>query len=76
MNSCIYNSFYLYLIIMTAIYIIKPKFLFYNNDKNKCLFKKFGCGKNKTILSIHILSIILAIFIYFVSLFFSKLENK
>ena len=66
MNDCILNSFYVYLIIMILIYLIKPEFLFYNKEK-KCLFKSFGCGKNKTILNIQILSIVLSIFTYFLT---------
>jgi len=66
MNDCILNSFYVYLIIMILIYLIKPEFLFYNDGK-KCLFKSFGCGKNKTILNIQILSIVLSIFTYFLT---------
>ena len=75
MNSSLLNSFYIYLIIMVSIYIIKPEFLFYQTQNDKCLFRKFGCGKNKTIFSIHIISIILAIIIYFITYFLSKLEN-
>jgi len=74
MNECILNSFYVYLIVIISIYVSKPEFLFYNED-NKCLFKKFGCGKNKTIISIHILSIFLSIIVYFLTFFLLKLEN-
>jgi hypothetical protein len=64
MNECILNSFYVYLIVMVLIYLIKPEFLFYY-EEDKCLFKNFGCGKNKTIINIQILSIVLSILIYF-----------
>lgn len=74
MNDCIINSFYIYLIVMISLYICKPDFLFYNQN-NKCLIKGFGCGKNKTIISIHILSIFLSIIAYFITLFLLKLEN-
>jgi len=74
MNDCITNSFYVYFIITISIYICKPPFLFYN-ENNKCLFKKFGCGKNKTIISIHILCILISIITYFVTYFLIKLEN-
>jgi len=74
MNECIINAFYIYLAIMIAIYITKPETFFYHNEK-KCLFKTFGCGKNKTILSIHIVSIILSIITYFMTFFLLKLEN-
>ncbi len=64
MNDCILNSFYVYLIVMVLIYLIKPEFLFYY-EEDKCLFKNFGCGKNKSIINIQILSIVLSILIYF-----------
>ncbi len=66
MNECILNSFYMYVIVMTLIYLIKPQFLFYN-EGDKCLFKDFGCGENKTIISIQLLSIMLALFTYFLT---------
>ena len=68
MNECILNSFYVYIIVMVLIYLIKPSFLFYN-EGDKCLFKNFGCGKNKTIINIQILSIVLSIFSYFLTRF-------
>ena len=64
MNDNIINSFYVY-------FIIIPEFLIYE-DKNKCMFKQFGCGKNKTIINIHLLSIILSIIIYFLTRFLNK----
>ncbi len=66
MNSYILNSFYTYLIVMIMIYIIKPNIFFYTQD-NKCYFKSYGCGKNKTIINIQIFSIILSILTYFLS---------
>ena len=74
MNECITNAFYIYLAVMIAIYITQPSLLFYHK-KYKYLFKKFGCGKNKTILSIHIISIFLSIITYFITYFLLKLEN-
>ena len=73
MNECILNSFYIYLIVMILIYFIKPSFLFYN-DGDKCLFKNFGCGKNKTIINIQILSIVLSILTYFLTRFLISLN--
>ena len=63
MANCLSNAFYLYLVSMILLYLVKPNFLFYNKGK-KCLFKKFGCGKNKTVFSIHIISLVLAILMY------------
>ena len=71
MNNCILNAFYMYIIFMILIYYIKPSFLFYNKG-NKCLFKNFGCGENKSIITIQILSIVLAIFTYFFTRFVSS----
>jgi hypothetical protein len=74
MNECITNAFYIYLAVIIAIYITQPPLLFYHKEK-KCLFKKFGCGKNKTIFSIHIVSVFLSIITYFMTHFLLKLEN-
>ena len=63
----------MYIVVMVSLYISKPSFLFYNEEE-KCLFKSFGCGKNKSILSIHILSILLSIFIYFLTFIIIKIE--
>ena len=65
MNENISNSFFIYLVFMVIIYLLKPEFLFYNED-NKCIYKNFGCGNNKTILNIQIISILLSIFTYFI----------
>ena len=73
MNECIINAFYIYFAIMIAIYITKPHIFFYHNE-NKCLFKTFGCGKNKTIINIQILSIVLSIFSYFLTRFLISLN--
>ena len=66
MNIYILNSFYTYLIVMIMIYIIKPNYFFYTQN-NKCYFKSYGCGENKTIINIQIFSIILSILTYFLS---------
>lgn len=63
MNENITNSFFIYLIIMIFLYLLKPEFLFYI-DNEKCFYKNFGCGNNKSIISIHSISIFLSIFIY------------
>lgn len=70
MNRNILNSFYTYLIVMILIYIIKPDIFFYV-ENDKCYFKSYGCGKNKSIISIQIFSILLSIIIYF----FTRLLN-
>lgn len=75
MSDCLTNSIYMYIVVMLALYITKPSFLFYYNRENKCLFKSFGCGENKSILSIQILSILLSIFVYFLTYLILKLEK-
>jgi hypothetical protein len=71
MNDNIINSFYVYFIIMVLLFLIKPDFLIYE-DENKCMFKQFGCGKNKSVMNIHLLSIILSIISYFLTRFLNK----
>jgi hypothetical protein len=71
MNDNIINSFYVYFIVMVLLFLIKPEFLIYE-DENKCMFKQFGCGKNKSIMNIHLLSIILSIISYFLTRFLNK----
>ena len=56
---------------MVLLFLIKPDFLIYE-DNNKCMFRQFGCGKNKSIINIHLLSIILSIIIYFLTRFSNK----
>ena len=75
MSDCLTNSIYMYVVIMIALYVTKPSFLFYTTSNEKCLFKTFGCGKNKSILSIHILSILLSIVVYFLTFLILKLEK-
>jgi len=60
-------SIILFLIIFTFIQLLKPSFLF-NNDGS---IREFGIGyKNKTILPIWLLSIILGILCYIFVLFY------
>ena len=75
MSDCLSNSIYMYIAVMIALYVTKPSFLFYTTTNEKCLFKTFGCGQNKSILSIHVFSILLSIFIYFLTFLILKLEK-
>ena len=65
----IQNSILVYLVIMIIIFIVKPNSLFIKKDKstfsNKCILRPFGCGKDKTMFTIHLTSICLAIVLYF-----------
>jgi len=72
MDNCT-NAFYIYLVSMILLYLTKPECLFYHKNK-KCFIKKFGCGKNKTILSIHTTAILLAIFYYILVSTLNKLN--
>lgn len=62
-------SIILFIIIFTFIQLLKPSFL-YNNDGS---IREFGIGyKNKTILPVWLLSIILGILSYVLVLFYSN----
>ena len=62
-NNPLYNSLKVYIIIIVLLIYLKPPFLY---DKKQKQFKSFGLDKNSTILSLPILSIILAILIYII----------
>jgi hypothetical protein len=62
-NNPLYNSLKVYIIIIILLIYFKPNFVY---DKKQKQFKSFGLDKNSTILSLPILSIFLAIIIYFV----------
>lgn len=62
-NNPLYNSLKVYIIIIILIIYFKPNFLY---DKKQKQFKSFGLDKNSTIFSLPILSIFLAILIYFI----------
>ena len=62
-------SIILFIFIFTFIQLLKPSFL-YNNDGS---IREFGIGyKNKTILPVWLLSIILGILSYVLVLFYSN----
>ena len=62
-------SIILFIVIFTFIQLLKPSFL-YNNDGS---IREFGIGyKNKTILPIWLLSIILGILCYVLVMFYSN----
>jgi hypothetical protein len=62
-NNPLYNSLKVYIIIIILLIYFKPNFLY---DKKQKQFKSFGLDKNSTIFSFPILSIFLAILIYFI----------
>jgi len=62
-------SIILFVVIFTFIQLLKPSFL-YNNDGS---IREFGIGyKNKTILPVWLLSIILGILCYVLVMFYSN----
>jgi len=62
-NNTLYNSLKVYIIIIIMIIYFKPNFLY---DKKQKQFRSFGLDKNSTIFSLPVLSIFLAIIIYFI----------
>lgn len=60
-NDPLFNTIVLFVLIMTVIYIAKPRFL-YDYDNNN--FKQFGVDEGKTLLPIYVIAIILAIVLY------------
>ena len=74
----IYNTVFIYIVIMTIIIIIKPSPLFNTKNKSlttKCILKPFGCGQNKTIFTIHAVGIILSIILYFFSSLYQSMDK-
>ena len=68
-KNSILVSILLFLILFGIIQLLKPSFL-YNTDGS---IREFGIGyKNKTILPIWLLSIILGILCYIIVLFYSR----
>jgi hypothetical protein len=71
LNKCnpMYNTTFVFILIIIIICIIKPKFIY--NDKNE--FKQFGFTSTKTIMPIYVLSFLIIIVLYG---FFYKLANN
>jgi hypothetical protein len=76
-NSPVYNAVVFYILIIIIILIIRPKFMYCNKKKK---FKTFGIGKDKTLLSFPLISIMLVIMLYIifiiVKILAEYLENK
>lgn len=62
-SSPLYYTFMVFSVVMALIYYTKPKMMF---DKNK--IKSFGIGKNKTLIPLPVMALIIAILLY--SIFF------
>lgn len=67
-NNSLYFTCIFFIFIMFLIYYNKPKFIFDKNNK----IKTFGIGKNKTILTLPIFSILIIIIIYFLFFMIEK----
>jgi len=63
------HTLIIYIAIMVLIYYYKPKLFFHKNE-----LKQFGIGENKTILPLHLFSILFSILLY--SLFCSCNKSK
>tara|TARA_Y100000992_G_C20968894_1_gene351708 strand:- start:241 stop:474 length:234 start_codon:yes stop_codon:yes gene_type:complete len=68
-----YLSIILFLIFYSIIVFIKPNFIYNNKDDT---LRQFGVGyKNTTVLSLWLVSIFLAIFSYYVVIYWLNLQN-
>ena len=66
-------SIILFLILYSIVNVIKPDFIF---DNKKNTVRNFGVGyKNTTVLTLWIVSIVLAIFSYFIVIYYYQLVN-
>lgn len=72
MNNILSNSIKVYILIIISIIIFRPDFL-YDNKHHR--FRSFGTTKNKTLLSLPIFSILIAVLIYIFFSFIDKIEK-
>ena len=72
-SDTLYNTIIVYIIVIIILLITKPNFL-YSHEKKK--FKTFGCNEDETILSLPIISIIIAIILYMIFHFIELLNEK
>jgi hypothetical protein len=63
----------IFILTLIILIIIKPNFLY---DKKKQRFKQFGYGKNKTILTLPILSIFVSVIVFIFSYFVKEDDNN
>lgn len=67
-NTPLIKTLFIYSIINIFLFTIKPNLLFTNDGK----IKSFGCGDNKTIISVPFLTITLSIVFYFIMTLYNK----
>ena len=60
-DNPVYNTIFVFSIIMLLVYIIKPDVV-YNNERNE--FRQFGTTDGKTLLPIYVIGILMAIILY------------
>ncbi len=73
-NNPLYWTILLFLFTMLLLYIIKPKFIY---DQEQKEFKQFGTEKGKTVLPIYIIGIFLALFMYSIVHFINcRIKNQ
>lgn len=65
----VFNTIFVYILVMSILLLQKPSIIY--NKKHK-RFKQFGVGKNKSLLSLPILAIVLAIVFYII---FASIER-
>lgn len=61
LNTRILYSIFVYLLIMLLIFVKKPKLMYDNNE-----IKKFGTGKNETIYSLGVVSLVIAVIVFYI----------
>ena len=62
LKAPVYNTIIIFLLIIIILVYTKPKFL-YNKDNT---LKSFGCGKNKTLFNLPVVSINCGVMFYFI----------
>lgn len=66
----LYYTFIVFGVIMALIYYSKPAMMF---DKNK--IKSFGVGKNKTLVPLPVMAIVIAILLYSIFFYIDSINN-
>ena len=62
-QNSLFNSIIIYIILISLVIYNKPKFIY---DKKRKKFKEFGMGYDKSIISLPILSILIAVITYII----------
>lgn len=71
-GSPIYNAILFYILFIIIIVVVKPEIM-YNHKTNK--FKSFGFSDNETLFAFPIVSLSIAVLLYFFFLFSGILNN-